>query len=92
MAKAPVALTSLSEEQRAEASARFEIARPALEDGMSQAQIARIHQLVKSSVQRWIARYREQGLAGLTTTARKASLVVCSSRRLARIASLDLIE
>lgn len=92
MAKAPVPLTSLSEEQRAEAYARFEIARPALEDGMSQAQIARIHQLVKSSVQRWIARYREQGLAGLTTTARKASLVVCSSRRLARISSLDLIE
>lgn len=47
MAKASVPLTSLSEEQRAEAYARFEIARPALEDGMSQAQIARIHQLVK---------------------------------------------
>jgi putative transposase len=71
MAKAPVPLTSLSEEQRAEAYARFEIVRPALEDGISQAQIARTHQLAKSTVQRWIARYREQGLAGLTTTARK---------------------
>jgi putative transposase len=65
MAKAPVPLTSLSEEQRAQAYARFEILRPALEDGVSQAQIARLHQLSKSTVQRWVARYREQGLAGL---------------------------
>ncbi len=71
MVKAPVPLTSLSEEQRAEAYARFEIVRPALEEGVSQAQIARTHQLAKSTVQRWIARYREQGLAGLATTARK---------------------
>ncbi len=49
MAKAPVALTSLSEEQRAEAYARFEILRPALEEGVSQAQIARTHQLSKSN-------------------------------------------
>ncbi|SRR5258708_3330421 len=71
MAKAPVPLTSLSEEQRAQAYARFEILRPALEDGVSQAQIARLHQLSKSTVQRWVARYREQGLAGLAQTARK---------------------
>jgi putative transposase len=71
MAKAPVPLTALSEEQRAEASARFEILRPALEEGVSQAQIARTHHLSKSAVQRWIARYREQGLAGLATTQRK---------------------
>jgi putative transposase len=71
MAKAPVPLTSLSEEQRAEAYARFEMLRPALEEGVSQAQIARTHQLSKSAVQRWVTRYREQGLAGLVTTARK---------------------
>jgi putative transposase len=71
MAKAPVPLTSLSEEQRAEAYGRFEILRPALEEGVSQAQIARTHQLSKSTVQRWVRRYREQGLAGLATTARK---------------------
>jgi transposase-like protein len=61
MGSAPVPLTSLSEEQRAEAYARFEIVRPALEDGIYQAQIARTHQLARSTVQRWIARYREQG-------------------------------
>ncbi len=71
MAKAPVLLTSLSEEQRAEAYARFEMLRPALEEGVSQAQIARTHQLSKSAVQRWVTRYREQGLVGLVTTARK---------------------
>jgi putative transposase len=71
MAKAPVPLTSLSEEQRVEAHARFEMLRPALEEGVSQAQIARTHQLSKSAVQRWVKRYREQGLAGLVTTARK---------------------
>jgi len=58
MAKAPVPLTSLSEEQRAEAYACFEIVRPALEEGVSQAQIARTHHLSKSTVQRWITRYR----------------------------------
>src|SRR5437660_3196542 len=71
MAKAPVPLTALSEEQRAEAYARFEILRSALEEGVPQAQIARTHQLSKSAVQRWVARYREQGLAGLATTPRK---------------------
>ncbi len=71
MAKAPVPLTSLSEEQRAEAHARFEILRPALEEGVSQEQIARTHDLSKSTVQRWITRYREQGLAGLAQTSRK---------------------
>jgi putative transposase len=70
MAKAPVPLTALSEEQRAEAYARFETLRPALEEGVSQAQIARTHHLSKSAVQRWVARYREQGLAGLATTPR----------------------
>ena len=71
MGSAPVPLNSLSEEQRAEAHARFEMLRPALEEGVSQAQIARTHQLSKSAVQRWVKRYREQGLAGLVTTARK---------------------
>ena len=71
MAKAPVALTSLSEEQRAEAYARFALLRPVLEEGVSQAQIVRTHQLSKSAVQRWVKRYREPGLAGLVTAERK---------------------
>ncbi len=70
MAKASVPLTGLSEEQRAEAYARYEILRPTLEEGVSQAQIAQTHHLSKSAVQRWVKRYREQGLAGLVTTGR----------------------
>ena len=54
MAKAPEPLTSLSEAQRAQAYARFEILRLALENGVPQAQIARLHQLSKSIVQRWV--------------------------------------
>lgn len=57
MVKAPVSLTSLSEAQRAQAYARFEILCPALEEGVPQAQIARLPQLSKSSVQRWAARF-----------------------------------
>ena len=45
MLKALVPLTSLSEEQRAETYAQFEIVRPALEEGVAQVQIARTYQL-----------------------------------------------
>ena len=65
MAKPPRPLTALSDAQREQASARFAIVRPALEEGITQAQIARTHQLPKSTVQRWIKQYREQGLAHL---------------------------
>jgi putative transposase len=85
MAKVPVPLTALSEEQRVEAYARFETLRPALEEGVSQAQVARINHLSKSTVQRWMTRYREQGLA---TTARKDK---GKSRRLPQTA-IQLVE
>jgi hypothetical protein len=45
-----VPLTGRSEEQRVEACARYELLRPVLEEGASQAQIARTHQLSKSAV------------------------------------------
>ena len=43
MAEPPVPLTALSEDQRAQAHSRFTIIRPALEDGVTQAQVARTH-------------------------------------------------
>lgn len=58
-------LTALSEAQRAQALERYTIIRPALEKEVSQAQVARTHQLPPSTVQLWIKRYREKGLAGL---------------------------
>ncbi len=54
-------LTALSEAQRAQALKRFTIIRPALEEGITQAQVARTHQIAPSTVQLWIKRYREKG-------------------------------
>ncbi|HVB24535.1 MAG TPA: helix-turn-helix domain-containing protein [Ktedonobacteraceae bacterium] len=64
MTKPPVPLTALSEEQRAQTQSRFSIIRPALEDGVTQAPIARTNNLPRT-VQRWVKRYREKGLTGL---------------------------
>jgi putative transposase len=65
LTKLPVPLTALSEEQRTQAQSRFTIIRPALEDGVTQAQVARTHNIPPSTIQRWVKRYREKGLAGL---------------------------
>ena len=70
MAQATVPLTALSEAQRTQALERLEIIRPALEKHVSQAQVARTHQLPPSTVQLWIKRYREKGLAGLANATR----------------------
>jgi putative transposase len=65
MAEPLLPLAALSEAQRAQALERFTIIRPALEEGVSQAQVARAHQIAPSTVQLWIKRYREKGLTGL---------------------------
>ena len=66
-------LTALSEAQRVQALERFTIIRPALEEGVSRAQVARTSQIAPSTVQLWIKRYREKGLAGLANAARSRS-------------------
>ena len=80
MVKPPVPLTALSEDQRAQAYTRLTIIRPALEDGVTQAQIARTHYISKSTIARWVKRYREQGLTGLADA--KARSDKGTSRRL----------
>ena len=65
MTESLVPLTALSEAQRAQAFERFTIIRPALEDGVSQAQVARASKKAPSTIRLWIKRYREKGLAGL---------------------------
>ena len=70
MLKPPLPLTALSEAQRAQAQERFEIIRPALEEGVTQAQVARTHKISASTVQSWIKRYRDKGLAGLANGGR----------------------
>jgi len=70
MAEQVIPLTILSEAQRRQALERFAVLRPALEEGVSQTQIARDHQMALSTVQRWIKSYREKGLAGLAPATR----------------------
>ncbi len=70
MEKPSVPLTALSEAQRTQALERFAIIRPALEAGVTQAQVARTHKLPASTIQRWIAQYRAQGLVGLAPATR----------------------
>ncbi len=65
MENSPISLTALTEAQRAQAHNRFTIIRPALEDGVTQAQVARTHTIPASTVRRWMMRYRDKGLAGL---------------------------
>src|SRR5438270_8845679 len=68
MSEPPV--TDLSEAQRVQAYTRFRIIRPALEDGVTQAQVARTHNVPASTVQRWVERYREKGIPGLADAGR----------------------
>ncbi len=70
MVEQVIPLTTLSEAQRRQALERFAVLRPALEEGASQTQIARDHQMALSTVQRWIKSYREKGLAGLAPATR----------------------
>src|SRR5712692_9728736 len=70
IAHASSPLTTLSETQRTQALERFTIIRPALEKEITQAQVARTHQLSLRTIQRWMKRYREQGLTGLTDAVR----------------------
>jgi putative transposase len=70
MPETSLLLTALSEAQRAQALERFTIIRPALDKEITQAQIARTHQLPPSTVQLWVKRYREKGLAGLANATR----------------------
>lgn len=65
-------LTTLSEQQRAQALERFAIIRPAVEKEISQAQVARTHHLAPSTVQLWVKQYREKGLSGLAKPAKRS--------------------
>ncbi|MBO0778474.1 MAG: DDE-type integrase/transposase/recombinase [Ktedonobacteraceae bacterium] len=65
MAQSSIPLTALTEVQRAQAQTRFTIIRPALEDGVTAAQIARTQNIPAPTVRRWMKHYREKGLAGL---------------------------
>src|SRR3954452_24300971 len=62
---APASLSSLPDEGRLRALARFQIIRPFLEDGVPLTQIAQDQGLVLRTARRWVDRYRREGLTGL---------------------------
>jgi putative transposase len=58
-------LTELPEAGRQRALERFRILRPFLEDGVPLARIAINQKMTLRTAQRWVARYRQDGLVGL---------------------------
>src|SRR5262249_60434628 len=57
-------LSALTDQERAQAVARFEILRPFFHDYVPLTQIARQQQLPLRTLTRWVQRYRAEGLAG----------------------------
>jgi putative transposase len=70
MTETSLPLVGFSDRQRAEALAHFALIRPHVEDGVPQTELARVHQVSLSTVQRWVRAYREVGLAGLVRETR----------------------
>jgi putative transposase len=65
----PVA-TALTEEQRQSAMERFAVLRPHLEEDVPLAQAARHAGVSVRTAERWLSRYRRNGLAGLARPVR----------------------
>ena len=65
MGEDPALLAVLTEAQRAEAMRRFSALRPHLEDGVTLSVAAEAAGVPLRTAQRWLARYRENSLAGL---------------------------
>jgi putative transposase len=61
----PASLSSLSDDERTLALARFQILRPFLEDGVPLARVAQEQNVILRTARRWVRRYRREGLAGL---------------------------
>jgi putative transposase len=64
------ALAACTEEERQEAMVRFAVLRPHLNEGIPLSEVARDAGVPLRSVQRWLARYRATGLAGLVRAQR----------------------
>jgi putative transposase len=58
-------LSALTEQERAQAMARFNVLQPFLEDEVELRQLAQQQQLALRTLRRWVQRYTTEGLAGL---------------------------
>lgn len=61
---------SLSDRDRQRAFARYQTIRPCLDAGVPATEVAKQHGLSARTVERWVARYRRDGLAGLVRAPR----------------------
>jgi putative transposase len=66
----PRHLAGLTEEQRDQAMARWQVLRPHIEDGVPLTRLAGNGGVAGRTLQRWAARYRADGLAGLARSER----------------------
>jgi putative transposase len=64
-------LSALTDQERAQAVARFEIVRPFFHEHVPLTQIARQYRLPLRTLTRWVQRYRAEGLAGLVRKRRR---------------------
>lgn len=78
-------LAELSVQERERALQRFALLRPCLLEKSSIAEVARSHHLPLGSVQRWVQRYRQEGLVGLAHRRR-------SDRGVRRSMSLEYVQ
>ena len=69
MAMSQPPLSDLSESERNLAFERFELLRPALEEGVPLARVARERGIALRTARRWAGQYRREGLAGLVRRA-----------------------
>src|SRR4051795_4048169 len=69
--RTPASFAALSEDQRMQAMARLTILRPHLDDGVPLTRTAAAAGVPLRTTQRWLARYRRDGLAGLTRAPRR---------------------
>src|SRR3954470_5271172 len=67
--RTPASFAALSEDQRVQAMARLTVLRPHLDDGVPLTRTAAGVPL--RTTQRWLARYRQDGLAGLARAPRR---------------------
>src|SRR4051794_918413 len=68
--KTPASFAALSEDQRVQAMARLTVLRPHLDDGVPLTRTAAAAGVPLRTAQRWLARFRRDGLAGLTRAPR----------------------
>lgn len=66
----PPPLTALTDRQRAAAMSRFQVLRPHLQHGVALTAAAAAAGVEYRTVQRWLANYRRDGLAGLARRVR----------------------